>query len=500
MARAKEQPSSRLTVPAGAVAVLLVGGLACCLWYAQDFRRSGVIAARARIEGVPVGGLTSAQAKDRVQSQWVAALPKTFRLTGDGGRWDLERERLGLRLDLDRAVAQAVAIGRKGSIWKGAVTLLAAWRPGADLKVLIDVDGAVLRAALSDLAKRVDRRPEDASVRMNGGHVEVLPEKTGRELDIDASAATIASALKDFSSQEAKLSLRTAQPEVKAADLRDLNTQLSEYTTTFNLGKANRAHNIRLGVSLINGTAVLPGNVFSLNEALGPRAVSRGFKEAPTFVGGETVDTPGGGVCQIATTLYNAALLAGLDVTQRQHHSRPVPYCPAGRDAAISYGGSDLKFRNSFRHAVLILGSVSGDDLDISVIGSREDKVGVKLTRSGIETIPAGRKEIQDPTLPPGGKVVDQPARNGLRVTVTRTITRAGQPPEQETLHTDVYSPQDKVVRVGPPPPPKPGVVPVEPGKPGAPAPPAAKPLKPAKPMPKKKPDPARPAEKPHGD
>jgi vancomycin resistance protein YoaR len=491
MARTKKQSSSSLILAAGIVAVIAVGGLAYALWSAQTFRSSGVIAARAHIEGVPVGGLTAAQAKDRLQSQWVASIPKTLHLTGDGGSWDLDRDNLGFRLGLDHAVAQAVAVGRRGSVWTSLSTLVASWRPGASIKVAVEVDDTVLHEALKKLSKKINREPEDASVKMTGGHVEVIPEKVGRRLDIDASASTVAAALNDLTAHDAKLSLRTAQPDVKAADLRDLSTPLSSFTTSFNAGKANRAHNIRLGVGIVNATVVLPGEDFSLNETLGPRATSRGFAEAPTFVGGETVDTPGGGVCQIATTVYNAALLAGLDVTQRNHHFRPIPYCPAGRDAAISYGGSDLKFRNNLTHAILLLAGVDGEDLHVSIVGSSADKASVQITRSGIESIPAGRKEVQDPTLPPGAKVVDQPARDGVKVTVTRTITRPGKAPVQETLHSDVYVAQDKVVRMGPPPPPKPGAVkPVKPGTKPAPKKPAAKPAaKPAtKPKPKPKP------------
>jgi vancomycin resistance protein YoaR len=247
-----------------------------------------------------------------------------------------------------------------------------------------------------------------------------------------------------------ELTVRSTQPHILAKDLSGFDTVLAEYTTSFNAGDRNRAENLRLAASMINETVILPGDTFSLNQHLGQRTVERGFKEAGTIVDGELVPTPGGGVCQVATTIYNVVLLAGMQVTERQHHSRPIPYVPAGRDATISWGGPDLKFRNNLKHPVILLLSAQDGRLTARLLGNREDKVEVELVRSGFKTIPKVEQWLLDPTLKPGEVRVKENGRNGTQVTLSRIIKKNGRAMKTEILHTDVYKPAPKVVLVGP--------------------------------------------------
>lgn len=419
-----------------------------------------------------MGGLTAAEAKSKLALEWPGGRPRIIRLTCGNDAWDKPAEELGIYVRLDKAIKEAIAIGRRGNLFDGIVELLSVRFRGQNLRVATEADEQKLREALERLAREINRPATNARVHVVNGEVEIVPEKLGRKLDIEASARAIASAATDPTRSQVELVVRTAQPAIKAADLRGFDTVLAEYSTPFDAAKEKRTHNLRLGIAKVNETVLLPGQSFSLNEALGPRLASRGWQEAPTFVNGEVVNTPGGGVCQIATTLYNAALLAGLKVTERHAHSMPVPYVPRGRDATVAWGGPDLRFVNSLSHPILILGWTAGNRLYVRIIGSKEDKVEVELVRSGVETIPAGYKEIPDPSLPPGKKVVEKKGRAGARATLTRVIKRDGQEVKREVLHTDFYAPQAKVVRVGPAVPPA-----ARPGQPAAGQPPGQRPL-----------------------
>lgn len=226
-------------------------------------------------------------------------------------------------------------------------------------------------------------------------------------------------------------------------------TVLARYSTPFNPGREQRTHNLRLAMGMVNQKVVRPGERFSANAVIGERLEEKGYKSAPIFLEGEVVPSTGGGVCQVASTLYNAALLANLQVNERHHHSRPVDYCPSGRDATLYYGQYDLKFTNTLKHPILIFGWIEGSRLHAAIIGHNDDKYEVELIRSDISTIGYQTKEVADPELEEGKREVEKPGRSGAKATLTRVVKKDGKEIARKVLHHDTYAPQTEVVRVG---------------------------------------------------
>lgn len=143
-----------------------------------------------------------------------------------------------------------------------------------------------------------------------------------------------------------------------------------EFSTNITDKTPERLNNIKLGVEKLNGSKVNPGETFSFNDCIGPRNKETGFQEAIIFDGhGNKIDGYGGGLCQISSTLYNAVLNSGLEITERHEHSREVPYIESGKDAPVSYGSDDFKFKNNTSQAVTINASISNDVLTVSVQG-----------------------------------------------------------------------------------------------------------------------------------
>ena len=231
-----------------------------------------------------------------------------------------------------------------------------------------------------------------------------------------------------------------------------------------------------LAIGQLNGKVLQPGEILSANDTIGERTIAAGYRDAPIFRDGEVVDDTGGGICQVGSTLYNVALLANLEVLERDHHSRPVWYCPTGRDAALYWGQKNVRIKNSLTHPLMFLGEVRGDRLWAAIVGHASDKYEVELTVTGLSRIGAGRREIPDPTLPAGKTVVEKSGVAGARATLWCKISRGGKLIKKEKLHDDYYSPVSAVVHVGTKPkPPPPGTVPpvppgtVTPLKPGGP-------------------------------
>lgn len=141
---------------------------------------------------------------------------------------------------------------------------------------------------------------------------------------------------------------------------------IGKYTTRLTADK-NRNHNIALACKAINGRVVYPGKIFSFNETVGPRTKKKGYKPATIFVNGRKTTGTGGGVCQVSSTLYNAVLRAKLTVVERRRHSLPVKYVPAGKDAAVSYGKADFKFKNNRQNPIKIYAKVEGRWVKVTI-------------------------------------------------------------------------------------------------------------------------------------
>lgn len=230
-------------------------------------------------------------------------------------------------------------------------------------------------------------------------------------------------------------------PPAKAGDFPVL---LSTYTTWFDSYPAARAENIRLAAGALDGRIVGSGEVFSFNATTGPRSRERGYREAMILIQGTATPGIGGGICQVASTLYNVVLRAGLPVVERHPHSRPVPYVPLGTDATVGGAGLDLRFRNNLPLPVKIAARVGKDYLTISLYGppGHYRRVGVVSVVEGI--LPPPARVLWDYRLPQGKHFLEQQGRSGYQVVVLRD--GEGGP---QVVSRDVYPPLPRVTRAG---------------------------------------------------
>lgn len=207
---------------------------------------------------------------------------------------------------------------------------------------------------------------------------------------------------------------------------------LASFSTDLSARSPDQLHNIRRASAAIDGAVVKPETEFSFNAAVGLCGVARGYRQAPAIVDGEMRPSWGGGVCQVSSTLYNAALLAGLDVTERHAHSRRVSSVPPGRDATTAFGIADLRFVNTTGRPIRLRVSVSGSRLTASVIGAGrgQDQIEI-LTRSR----PGAR------TRAPGSISGSYDASvEGTVVETYRVVRRHNIETRRELVSRDVYA------------------------------------------------------------
>jgi len=318
-------------------------------------------------------------------------------------------------------------------------------------KLTFVVDPRILSKVAGSFFKQLEVKPKNASFDVINGEVVIVPEKKG--LVVNATETARQATLELYFSQHAHIKpvLMEVEPEITADEAKGFGIKelISSYTTSYNPSQTARVSNIKLLARILDGMLIAPGETFSLNERVGPRTLDRGFLPAPTIIGGRLVDTAGGGACQVGTTLFNAAFFAGLKIVERHNHSFYISHYPAGRDATVSYGGYDLKFRNDYKNWILIKAQATQSRITISLYGTSEARKVQYVTNGPYDFKPYRTEVIEDPTLPLGYRKVEDKGIAGRRYVVIRYVYDS----LGRLLHKDsfvsVYRPKNEIVRVG---------------------------------------------------
>ena len=400
------------------------------------------------VAGFYVGSISRAQATPPVAKALDARLQKKIALRWRDRQWEYTAGELGAEFDVEGAMSRAMQVGRQGNIVERFMQSVRAAAHPVNIEPQLRLAEDSGRTAVMRLSTTLSKEAKDARLKVQDGGLTLEPDEPGAVLDVEKALRAIERALQKGQTA-IDLPVEEIPAEITAQDLQGIDGILGDFTTKFNAGAASRSHNIALATNLLNGVVIRPGETFSFNQVVGDRTAKRGFQTAPIYQNGRVVPGTGGGVCQVSTTLYNAALLAGLAIVERTHHSMPVPYVPIARDATVAYGSVDLKLRNPYQHPVYLVSAVDGDRVRFTIAGFSGDKPEVEITSARTATIPVPEKTVVDPSLPPGKKVVEQAGKSGAKGWAKRTIRRPGQEPVVEDLSSDYYMPQPRIIRVG---------------------------------------------------
>lgn len=300
---------------------------------------------------------------------------------------------------------------------------------------------------LDPLAKAVREafgKSTPASVKLVGGNVKRTPEDAGFELDAERMLDSLSDALD--SDGAAELPLKPAPVKITEDLLAKIDGSIGTFTTNFSEGNRPRSNNIRVAAGKIDGTILLPGEKFSFNGHLGRRTQAKGYQVAGVYVSGRHDFDVGGGICQVSTTLFNAALLSGLDFADRSPHSLPVPYVPRGRDAAVSYPQPDLVLTNPYEFPIALSTSVAKGKITFHVLGTKSSKPKVTISQQTVSSWSRGVKYVEDKSLAPGTSRVEDKGGSAYKAVTTRTVTSAAGESKKQTFES-TYSGGQKIVR-----------------------------------------------------
>lgn len=225
---------------------------------------------------------------------------------------------------------------------------------------------------------------------------------------------------------------------------------LGTYTTRYDASNKNRSNNIMLATEKINGTIIMPGETFSYNQIVGKRTIEAGYKEAGAYAGGKVVQEVGGGICQVSSTLYNAILYANLEVTERNNHYFETTYVDPGRDATVSWGTVDLRFKNNREYPVKIEATAKNGVCTITIKGIRgNDDCEVTIQSKVTSIIKRETKYETDSSLAEGQEYVKQEGHDGCTSETQKTVTKDGTVVSSEIISKDSYHALDKIIAKG---------------------------------------------------
>jgi vancomycin resistance protein YoaR len=332
------------------------------------------VAPGVKLASIALGGLSHDEALEKAQSWAKNQLlsPVTFTAPSSGKTWKMTLANLSGSFDLESAVTEALAVGKDDNMFEKIY-----WgerERGVAVTPKLTIDEKKIDEALARIGKEVNRPPKNARAKMD--------EKTGalnisehqvKGLVLD-EATTKKSLLKGgieslADGEEAKIVIVEKLPKVLDTDLGKIGTRMGEYKSYYGFSSGDRCHNIEHAASKINGTILGPGEEFSYNKVVGPRERGYGWRMGHMYVNGTVIDSLGGGVCQVSSTLYNAALFADLKITERRCHSSRVTYLPAGRDATVAWDSQDFKFANNTDGPVYIGARTNGSSVTFRIYG-----------------------------------------------------------------------------------------------------------------------------------
>lgn len=306
---------------------------------------------------------------------------------------------------------------------------------------------------VDDVYNNVKRDAKDAYIDKSQNPVKLVEEQVGYDFDKDELQKVLDDSKNQEEGSSITFPLIVSQPKVKLSDITYTlyNDKLSGITTYFPANQTERSNNLAIALRYLNGVIIMPGDTFSYNRIIGDTTSEKGYLSAATFKGGTVVQEIGGGICQTVSTLYDAALIADMQIVERHQHGLPVGYVKPSLDATVYGDVLDLKFKNTRKYPVKIITAYSKTgSLNISIYGTKEEnEYEISLSSKTIYTIPYTTTYTYDDSLPSTYSQVVTKGVNGYASEGYITKKLNGVVVSTDLLSKDVYKPEQEVVKVG---------------------------------------------------
>lgn len=410
----------------------------------------GRISQGAVAASVDIGGLPPSQAAEVLsRSLGSSSTERVLLLTDGENNWSVKSQEIDFSPDFVETAENAYLYDHQGPLPERVSRAWDIRLNQKDFPLKGRFSAEKLHTLLQNIAQMIYREPQPARIENSDEGITIVKELPGRRLNIESSIEKINESFLINQKESITLVVETLLPSVTESDLSGIHEVLAVYTTKYNPKELNRTTNVEIAARTIDGVILKPGEIFSLNASLGPRSKEAGYQSAPIFVNQTLVKGIGGGICQVATTLYNAVLQTKLEIKERWPHSSPIAYAPLGLDATLMGDTADLKFLNTTGAAVYISSIAKEGVLTVTLYGaSGENGVSRRIITEKEVVVPPLVVKF-DQTLPPGESKVVKKGKAGYRVKVYRITETNGQETSREVLSQDYYRPQPTIINSG---------------------------------------------------
>ncbi|MBO8129685.1 MAG: VanW family protein [Peptococcaceae bacterium] len=413
--------------------------------------KAGTVFEGVYVQDVNLGGLTLPQCLEKLKTLETELQETPVILRYQDYTWSLDLRKVGFELNISAMADKAFSKGREGFFIAQWLKRRELRKKGSRIPLMVSIDRTSLEKEILRLTKDITREPKNAGFTIsNDDRVVIIPSEDGFKPELQNAYNRLLDVIQQKPPYTINLHFKRIPPRHSTQDVKNMgiNCLLGEYVTTFDPTEVDRSYNISVAASALNNLLILPGEVVSFNETVGPRSQDAGYRKAKVIIQNTFQEGIGGGVCQVSSTLYNALLLSNLEIVERKNHSLPVGYVPIGRDATVVYNYVDLKFRNNTSSYLYIKAAAEESQLVIKIFGNLKFKKPVEIHSWVTEVLEPEIIYEEDPDLEKGKQVIKQKGVRGYRAQAERWVyTKDGL--KKEKLDSSYYHPVDEIIAVG---------------------------------------------------
>lgn len=413
------------------------------------------------LDGVYIGhidlsGMSMEEARDKMQSfvDDMSQRVVTFG-TANEGYVAVTAGNLGARWTNQEVLEEAISLGKDGNIVQRYKAIEDLKHGNKVYPLELEFDKEMIRNILEEQCTEYDISAVNPKLKRENGEFTVIEGRTGLAVDVECSLDKIYNCLKtDWKYDDIciDLDVKVTNPTGNPEDLLAVKDVLGTYTTSFSTSGTSRCKNIENGCRLIDGTTLFPGEEFSTLAAITPFTENNGYYLAGSYLNGKVVESLGGGICQVSTTLYNAILLSEIEVTSRSNHSMIISYVEPSMDAAIAESsGKDFRFRNNLEHPIYIEGYIQNKKITFVVYGAEYRNPTRKVTYQSevLETEYPDHDNIVTDSSQPIGYINIESAHIGYKARLWKIVEENNQEISREIINKSTYKLSPRTVTVG---------------------------------------------------
>lgn len=401
-----------------------------------------------------IGGMTQEEAKAAIQQYVDGLMDEKITIKAGKNILEVTAADLGISWSNQEMVTEAAGLGKSGNLISRYKAMKDLEKQDKVYEISYSVDREKVVKLLEDNSETLNTKAVDAGLKRENNGFTIIPGSQGVTVNVEESLEIME---KYFSAEwkgtgaSVELAADVTEPRGTEEELSKVKDLLGGFHTSYSSSGAGRSQNVTNGTAKINGSVIYPGEQFSVYQAVSPFNAENGYELAGSYENGTTVDTYGGGICQVSTTLYNAVIRAELGIDERFNHSMIVNYVDASADAAIAGTYKDLKFTNNTDAPIYIEGYTAGKVLYFNIFGkeTRDSNRTISFVSETLSTTDPGVQYKAAPSQPIGYIRTEQSAHVGYTAQLWKIVTVNGVEESREVFNKSTYNPSPRIVMVG---------------------------------------------------